>query len=485
MDNKMLARNAVLNTVKTVLGIGFPLITFPYVSRVLGVESLGIYNFASSIVAYFLLFAGLGIPTYAVREGARYRDNPEKLQSFVSEIFTLNTISTAVSYGVLILCVGLIPKLQDHRLAITILSVEIISTTIGSTWICNVFEDFKSITIRTTVFQVISLCLLILIVKSPSDIYRYLFIVALSNSGSNFVNYIYVRTRYGIILKPEVNTHWKKHVRPIMVIFSTSVAVTIYVSSDMTMLGFLTSDYYVGIYSTAVKIYTIIKNILSSFLIVFIPQFSIMLSSNKTENQAKTLFSRIFCILTLMLLPVSTGLFMTSRDVIQLISGTEYIDAVPSLKVLSIAIMFSLYAFIYVQCALIPAKEESVVFRTTCISAVVNVVLNLVLIPRYGIVGAALTTTISELLTFLLAYNKGRKIICLEGIGHDLLSIIAGCVAIVLVCMVSNSIDVLALRLIVQLVASAALYVFVLLLFKNKAILDLLLFLRPNNQSRY
>ena len=176
---------------------------------------------------------------------------------------------------------------------------------------------------------------------------------------------------------------------------------------------------------------------------------------------------------------------MTSRDVIQLISGTEYIDAVPSLKVLSIAIMFSLYAFIYVQCALIPAKEESVVFRTTCISAVVNVVLNLVLIPRYGIVGAALTTTISELLTFLLAYNKGRKIICLEGIGHDLLSIIAGCVAIVLVCMVSNSIDVLALRLIVQLVASAALYVFVLLLFKNKAILDLLLFLRPNNQSRY
>ncbi len=478
MDNKRLAKNAVLNTIKTVSGIAFPLITFPYVSRVLGVEPLGIYNFATSIISYFLLIAGLGISTYAIREGSQYREDKDKLQRFVSEVFSINVVSMLFAYLGLVLCMIFIPKLIYYRHAILILSIEIISTTLGTVWLCNIFEDFRSITIRTIVFQFISLILMFLFVKKSEDLYKYITIVALSNSGSNLVNFLYVRRnycRYGLTFQID----WKKHLKPILIIFSTTVAVTIYVSSDNTMLGFMTSDYQVGLYSTAVKIYTIVKNILSSILIVMIPRFSLSLTKGK-PNETKELFSNVFWFLTIIMLPLITGLFMISYDIISIISGVEFVAAATSLRLLSIAILFSLYAFMYVQCILIPAKKERVVFLATGISAIVNILLNIIIIPTLGINGAALTTIVAELLTFILVCYEGHKIITINGLNKDIISCIVGCVGIVGICMISKFIDVFALRFAIRLIGSTLIYAIILVAMKNKTILRTMDLIKPN-----
>ena len=182
MGNRSLKTNAILNTLKTALSVVFPLITFPYISRVLQVEAVGIYNFSASIVSYFVLIGGLGVATYAVREGAQYRDDKEKIGKFVSEVFTINMMSTLISYFLLVLSIIIISKLHNYALAIVILSAEIFFTTLGVSWVCNIFEDFLFIAIQSIAVQSVSLLLTLILVKSPDDIYKYIAIIAFSKS---------------------------------------------------------------------------------------------------------------------------------------------------------------------------------------------------------------------------------------------------------------------------------------------------------------
>ena len=124
-----LAKNAVLNSAKTVLSILFPLITYPYVSRVLGAENLGIYNFSFSFLSYFLLIANLGVSTYGIREGTKLRYDKTKFEQFFSEIFSINIISTILSYILLVTCLFAIPSISDYKYSILTLSIEILFAT--------------------------------------------------------------------------------------------------------------------------------------------------------------------------------------------------------------------------------------------------------------------------------------------------------------------------------------------------------------------
>ena len=139
---KSLSLNAVMSAAKTLMGILFPLITFPYASNVLQVENLGWVNFASSISGYFVLFAGLGISSYAVREGSKYVNDREKLSKFASEMFSINMISTLMTYAVLALVLLGSSKLRGYADLIVILSLQIFFTTIGTEWIFTIFEEY-------------------------------------------------------------------------------------------------------------------------------------------------------------------------------------------------------------------------------------------------------------------------------------------------------------------------------------------------------
>ena len=142
VKKKSLEINMILNAIKGIMRIIFPLITFPYVSKVLGVEGVGKYNFASSMVGYFIMFAGLGISTYAIREGAKIRENKQKSNQFISEIFSINLFSTLISYLLLAVLLCVWPVLQNYTILILILSIQIGFTTIGVEWIYSIFEDY-------------------------------------------------------------------------------------------------------------------------------------------------------------------------------------------------------------------------------------------------------------------------------------------------------------------------------------------------------
>ncbi|MHB8129188.1 MAG: flippase [Mobilitalea sp.] len=474
MAKTSLKSNAVLNTVKTVLGIVFPLITFPYISRVLQVEAIGVYNFSSSIISYFILLAGLGVTTYAIREGSQYREDRVKISRFVSEVFSINMLSTTISYICLVVALLSISKLTNYSFAISILSIEIFFSTLGVSWVCNIFEDFLFIAIQSFAVQAVSLVLTFLLVKNPDDIYKYIAIVAFSKSSLSVINFVYVQKKY-CHFRWVLHCNLKKHIKPILVIFSTSVAMTIYVSCDITMLGFMTTDYQVGLYSTAVKIYTIIKSILAAALVVLVPRFSILLQKQHTK-EASVLFTKIFNILVVLVLPAVTGLFITSKDVIHLVGREKYLDGTLSLQLLCFAIAFSLIATLYTQCVLIPKKKEKIVFQATGISAIVNFALNFIFIPWLGIDGAAITTIIAEMIVCFMSVYYSKNDIHLEDIKKNLFTVIIGCIVIILVGLLSyNFIDTYYIRLFVAIVVSSALYLSVLLISGNpvaKSLLD-------------
>lgn len=471
LNSKRIAANAVLNTAKTVLSIVFPLISFPYVSRVLGAETLGVYTFSSSVISYFLLLAALGISTYGIREGTQYRENREQVQQFVSEVFSINVISSVISYLLLFACLTLVPKLRYYLLPILILSLEIATTTLGVAWVCNIYEDFLYITLRSLAIQFVSLLLTLALVKSPRDIYVYIGIIVFAKSGSNIINFFYIRRRY-CKFSFTLDVDWKRHLRPILIIFSTSVAITLYVSSDATMLGFMTSDFQVGLYGTSVKIYNLIKHILVAVLTVLIPQFSLMIAKGNKEESG-VLFSRVFNILTTLMMPMAVGLFMLSKDIVLLIAGIEYLEAQNSLRLLSIAVLFSLYAYMFTNCILIPSRKETVVFKATLISAVINIGLNFVLIPLWGINAAAFTTIIAEFITFVIASMASRKEIQISGVTKNLITSVFGCCGIIAVCICAQRISMLFVRLFVSVAVSIAVYWICLHITGNDALSEL------------
>lgn len=473
-NRKSLKLNMVLNAIKGLMGILFPLITFPYVSKVLGVERIGQYNFAASIISYFSLVAELGISTYAVREGARVRDHQRDITQFANEIFSINLVSTCVSYALLVLLLIVVPRFNTYRYLLLILSIQIVCKTVGMEWIYYIYEDYAYITIRSILFQLVSLILLLVLVREPADLNMYAVVTVISGAGANLLNYFYARKNY-IAVSITRNINWSEHIRPILVLFAMSVTVTIYVSSDTTILGFLCDDYTVGIYSVSSKIYTIVKTLLSSILIVSIPRLSALLGNRDTDrfNQEA---SDIYRTLISAVIPTLVGMIALREQIIFLVSDVTYLSAASSLAILGVALFFCMVAWFWGQCILVPMKMEGVVFKATVISALINIVLNLVLIPYWKADAAAFTTAIAEGIAFAWCAHEGKKHTCLSDIRITYLKVFAGCAGVLCVIHIIGKLSLGTLTYTICAIASSVVvYVLIEMFVHNDSITGLLL----------
>ena len=469
---KSLAANAIMSGVKSILSILFPLITFPYVSRVLQVENLGKYNFANSICSYFVLFAGLGISTYAIREGSKLRENREEISRFASQMYTFNLVSAALSYLALVLVVAAVPKFHPYAVLIAIFSIQILFATIGAEWVFTVFEEFGYITIRGIAFQLAGLILLFLFVKRPEDYYKYALITVFSSVGANGLNLIRIRRYCDLHLVRDVQ--WGRHLKPILIIFATSLATMLYVESDITILGLLTDDYHVGIYSVSVKVHKIVKSFLSSALVVSIPRFAHYIGTGETKEYNR-LFRSVFHFLVLLVAPSVTGLICLSRDVVLLISDSSYLPAVTSLQILSAALFVCLFGWLYNACVLIPQKREKYVMYATVASALVNILFNLILVPFFQENAAAFTTVLAEAVSMVLCIYYARGLVDLKVNKGMVGSVAVGCAGIVACCAAARyCIDGFVLRTVVSVSASCVVYFVILAALKNEMVWDVL-----------
>ena len=437
MTKKSLKLNAVLNGIKQACTILFPLITFPYISRALGNAGYGQYSWSRTIANYFVLIAGLGVSTYAIREGAKIRDKKEQINQFCSEVFSINVVSTLLSFLAMVGLFIVSTKVRSYSLFVLIQSSAMFLATIGTDWVNNIYEDFLYITIRYILVQLVCLILMFVFVRSSKDVAIYCLLATLASYGGNLLNIFYVR-KY-VKFKFTFHMNIKEHLLPLLILFINSVAITIYVNSDITMLGFYASDKIVGIYSFASNIYNLIKMLINAIIVVAIPRVAYILVKDK--NQYSKILSDTFVMLTTILLPIAIGMAMLSKEIIVIAGGQQYLSGESVLQVLSIATIFAIYGSFYSNCVLIVHNEEKKCLIATLISAGSNIGLNFILLPIFGMLGAAITTIFAEFVNCLMQLYFSRKYYSLKNVSKkDMLSVIISSVVVLIICYICKNI---------------------------------------------
>lgn len=466
MNNKnTMGKNAALNGIKTACSILFPFISFSYCSRVLGSNGLGSYSFCQSIIAYLSLIASLGIPSYAIREGAFVRRDNKQLNKFISQVFTINCIMTVFAYLILFLLILLWPKLMGYRYILLILSVQIVLTTLGADWINSIFEDYFYLAIRYILIQLIAIIILIIFVKTPKDLYLYTFISMMSNAGGNILNWKFLKKK-GVCLKLTYHLNLKKHFSPIFILFLNSIASIIYLNSDITMLGMYKTDSIVGVYTVSSKIYSMIKSLLTSIIMVTLPRFSSYIAE-KREKEYKNTLSTIQDILILFTFPTSVGLFIEADKILNLVAGNEYLIGKNVVRMLAIAIPFATEACFFTYSILVPNRQENKFLISTIIAALLNIGLNIMLMPRYGMNAAAITTLVAEIIVMIITYIYSFKIINFRINRSTLFKTFVGCICVIFVCSIFDKMEFSDnIKLILDIIFGILIYFYVLFLTK-------------------
>ena len=464
MKQKSLKFNAFLNVLRTLMSIIFPIITFPYASRILLPEGIGKVNYVNSIVSYFTMLAGLGIGTYAMRETAKLRDNQTELNKFYSEILCLNLISTLISYILFFIIIFIIPYFKDYRTMLIISSITIFFTTIGIGWFYAGIEEYTYITIRTIIFQIISIVLLYSLVKTKDDLLIYLIIGIISSVGSNL---FYSRKFIKVSLaKP----NFAKHLKPSLLLFSITVIASIYSMLDTTMLGSLSTNEQVGFYTAATKINKMVLTLVTSISAVIFPRLSYY-ANNELQEDFKKLVNKSFSFLLCISIPATVGLNLLCEPIMLLFSGKEFIPAIPVMKLMNpIIIIIALSNLIGTQ-IFIPLKKEKTTIRAVSIGASINFILNFILIKHLQAYGAAIASLTAECIVLL------HQIICARqyfSFKDELKNFIQYIVATIIMCipvlLFRYYIKNLYIQLMICIFSGAFFYYITLLLFKNSLV---------------
>lgn len=467
---KSLKINTILYTFKTFMGVIFPMVTFPYASRVLGAEGIGKVTFSNSIVSYFILVAGLGILSYAIREGSKYRDDRQEFEQFASEIYTINIMATFISVLVFGVTVFYFEKLINYQGILLILGLAIPLTTVGVEWIFNIFEDYLYITVRSLVVQLFSLVILFIFVRTPKDIYQYAIFYLFSTVAANIFNLFYARKYCSLHLC--FNKEMVKHLKPILVIFASSVASTIYVSTDTTLLGIIHDDATVGYYAAASKIYSVLRVSVDAVVSVSFARLSFYLG-NQMQSEFDRLAKKIVHIAFLVLAPLTVGVFFMAKEAIHILNGTGFDPAIITLQILSIAMPYSVLASVLTKIAFLPYKYEKDILIATIVGAVTNFFLNLYLIPILREKGAALTTVLAEVLVLAIMIYRMNKFYKLRGWAKCLIQVLLASIPIAGVCyLIKMHIVSEILCTIVAVLLSGLIYVVVLFVLKNELVME-------------
>lgn len=472
--SKSVAKNALYNGMRTIAFMLFPLITYPYVTRVLLAENLGKIDFAVSFVSYFLLIAALGINTYATREGAGLRNDQKRLDEFASQIFTINMVSTAAAYVALLLFVLFWPHLQGYLSLIAIQSITIIGTTMGVEWVYSLEEDFGYITARTILVQVVSTVLMFLLVRKTSDYVVYAAIVVFSGVGGNAFNWFRARryTRIRLVW----HFDFRRHLVPMLILFGNAIAVTIYVNIDVSLLSVMRGDYEVGVYGVSVKVYRMVKQLLNAVVTVSLPRLSLYVAQHE-DAAYHTLLKNMAHGLLVIVAPVLTLLFLMACDVVLIVGGETYLVAVPTLRILCAAGFFAIAGNYVVNAVLLPFSKERLALRCTVIGAVANLLLNFVCIPLFGMVGAAATTVVAEACVVAFAAWYARHDVDLCTLAKELAEVlVTSLLGVVLMCAAFFGLRTLSLPWIVAFFVRgfglSALYCILLLVRKDSLAME-------------
>ena len=386
--------NYLFNLINSASQLLFPLITFPYASRIMMADGIGQVNFFQSIISYISLFTCLGIPMYAIREIAKVRDNLEKMTRTTVEILLLHAFLTLFGYIIVAAICMTVAKVQTDIPLFLILSVSIFFTAIGCEWFYQGIEDFKYVAIRGIVVKTVSVLLLFLLVKSKEDILWYGAYTVFGVLGGNIFNFIRLRKYLHRDFVGFSKLHPFKHLKPALHIFVFNVIASIYLQLNNVLLGFMKDAEAVGYFTAATKLMVIAVGLSSALGTVMMPRTSNLVAENKM-NEFKELVQKSYDFIIASTIPLTIGLMFVSPYIILVLCGVNFTPAILTSQIIALNVLMIGVSNVLGMQILYPMNQINIVILSISIGAITNLLLNLILIPRYGHNGTAIAYMLS------------------------------------------------------------------------------------------
>lgn len=394
-----LKSNFIYDSLYQVIVLIIPFITIPYVARTIGVDGVGIYSYTYSIVNYFMMFALLGMNTYGNREVSKCQDNKNELNKTFTEIYLLQFIITFI---VLIIYVLYILLFDPPYLLVSIIQgIYLISVFFDINWLFCGLQEFKVTVTRSIFIKIITFISIFIFVKGQTDLWKYVLILSSTTLLNQIILWPFIKGR---VKFTKVNIKdLKKHLKPTAILFIPVIATSIFKVMDKIMLGNFSSVTEVGYYENAEKMLNIILSVVSALGTVTLPQMTYLYSKGNFE-EFKKVFYKSISFLFFIILPVIAGFLAVSYDLVFLYLGNSFIKSSYILNILSISLLFSPFASIIRMQILIPQSRDKQYIISVIIGAIVNFVLNIILIRLYNSIGASIATVIAEMLVFVVEY---------------------------------------------------------------------------------
>ncbi len=391
-----LNKNFISSLLIKIVNLLFPIITFPYIANTLLPSGLGRVQFLFSVIHVFILVGQFGIPFYGVKKCAGLRNNKEQLSKTVQELFIVNLLfSFLVFLGFIIF----IPNMQFPRLIIVLFGFQIVINSFNFSWVLESLELFKIIAVRGILVKIFLLSTIFLLVKDSNDLILYSIIYLLSMVMESLINFLSA-IKHVSIFKNYKHYNFSQHLKPLFSFFLFNVSTLLYLEIDKITLGIISTEVQVGYYLAANKFVKLVYSLITSITPVLLPRISYYMQNG--VNDSKKIIKNAFNFFLFLAIPSTVGIFITSDLIVSIFFDISYNPSIVTMMILSPLILIITLSTSAAFLVLIPMGKTYQIALATWIGAIINLILNAILIPFLESNGAALSTVISELVITII-----------------------------------------------------------------------------------
>lgn len=392
-------KNFFYSSILTTANYLFPLLTYPYVSRVLGVTNIGICNFVDSVINYFILVSAMGVNILGIREIAKSKNNRIELNNTFSGIFLLNTCTTLIALSLLFIATFTIPQLNVHKPLMMIGAAKLLFNYLLIEWLYKGLEEFKYITTRTIIVKIGYVIAVFIFVRKSGDYPIYYLLTVLMIVFNALFNFLYSRKF--------VSLRWNrldlnKYIKPFFTFGAYLIITSMYTSFNVAYLGFVAGEKEVGFYTTATKLYTILLSLYTAFTGVMLPRISALISEKK-DDEIQRLLNKSVNILFSFSIPLVILTTICAPQIIAIIAGKGYEGAIVPMRIVMPLMLVIGYEQILIIQNLMPMKKDKAVLTNSILGAIVGITMNILLVPILQSTGSAIVWLTSEVTVLISA----------------------------------------------------------------------------------
>lgn len=400
-----LKKNIFYSGILTTANYIFPLITYPYVSRVLGVANIGVCNFIDSIINYFLILSALGMGTVGIREIARNKGNKANLQRTFSQLFTINTISTTIALVVVLIAMHTVPKLQENYELMWIGVLKLVFNYLLIEWFFKGLEDFKYVTNRTIFVRCLYVLSVFIFVRTTNDVSTYYFLTSATIIVNAIINLIYARRFIKFKL---CFSSLKALTKSVCTLGVYNILTSLYTTFNVAYLGFVSSETQVGYYTTSTKIHTIILMAFTAVTGVMMPRIASILAEKRYDEYKRLIKKSIF-ILLLFAIPSVIAIEFFAPTIINIIAGSGYSGSIIPLRIIAPLVLIIGVEQVLITQSLMPMRKDKAVLINSIVGAILGISANFILVPSFASVGSAIAWLLSEVSVMFSAMYFFRR----------------------------------------------------------------------------